>query len=285
MSHNGKLGDADLVEVPGGRLEREAAANWMALRRKGGKELGIWISPLGGRSSYRTFADQEHFWNLFKSGRGNLAAKPGNSNHGWGRAVDLAEPPSMRRVIDRFGGPYGWHWGEVPSESWHVTYRGGGTAGPADVEDKDHRTIGPGHDGDDVRMLQRWFVQRGFNLATDGIYGMDTADAVRRLYRAWGHEPHGRFGDVGWAILEDRHPWRILTGNEREHLADLFSERRIASRHGGWDKIDDSHLRAAEGHKAWLTERRRALWREAKRTTWRMNNRRRRYLILRSATT
>ncbi len=285
MSQNGRFADADLAEIPGGRLEKEAAANWLALRRLGGRELQIWISPLGPRSSYRTFAEQQYFWDLYQSGRGNLAAKPGTSNHGLGRAIDLADPRTMRRVVDRYGKPFGWQWGEAPSESWHVTYRGHGKAGLEELRDDDHRTLRPGHRGDDVRMVQRWFVERGFRLSTDGVYGDDTQDAVRRLYRAWGHEPHGNFGDAGWSVLDERHPWRVLTGNERDHLAELFAQRRIARRNGGWDQIDGSHLEAAKRHKEWLTERRKLLWREAKRTNWRVNNRRRRYLIIRSATT
>ena len=55
MSANGKLGDSELAEIPGGRLTKEAAANWLALRQKGGKELGGWIAPIGPRGSYRTY--------------------------------------------------------------------------------------------------------------------------------------------------------------------------------------------------------------------------------------
>src|SRR3954463_2078862 len=105
MAQNGRLADSELAGVPGGRLAREAAANWLALRAKGGNDLGIWISPLGDRSSYRTFAGQQQFWDLYQSGRGNLAARPGTSNHGWGNAVDLAHPPTMRRVVDSLGAP------------------------------------------------------------------------------------------------------------------------------------------------------------------------------------
>src|SRR4051812_43949361 len=122
MGENGKLPDHELAEIPGGKLATEAAANWLALRAKGGREIGVWISPIGPRGSYRTFADQEYFWTLYQEGKGNLAAHPGTSNHGWGHAVDLAAPASMRPVIDRFGEPFGWRWGEARSENWHVTY-------------------------------------------------------------------------------------------------------------------------------------------------------------------
>ena len=105
MAENGRLGDSDLAAIPGGRLSKEAAANWLALRTAGGKQFGIFISPLGPASSYRTFDKQQEFWNLYQAGKGNLAAKPGTSNHGWGNAVDLADPPSMRKVVDGLGAP------------------------------------------------------------------------------------------------------------------------------------------------------------------------------------
>src|SRR5829696_5414029 len=285
MSHqNGRIPASDLAEVPGGRLDEEAAANWLAMRRRGGRELGVWVSPVGPRASYRTFAEQQFFWDLFQSGRGNLAARPGTSNHGWGKAVDLAAPVTMRPVIDRFGKPFGWRWGEAPSERWHVTYFGGGQAGPDELENVDHPTLKRGDDGEDVRKVQHWLATHGFQVKADGDFGERTEDAVNRVYRAWGHEPHGRFGDAGWSIVEDRHPWRVLTDQERKSLADLYRERRIAKRNGGWDKIDASHLRNAEDLKAWLTDRRKEVWRDGKREGWKKNNRRRRYIILKRAT-
>jgi hypothetical protein len=281
---NGRLATTSLIEIPGGRLTNEAGANWLAMRRKGGRELGIWISPLGARSSYRTFAEQQHFWDLYRSGRGNLAARPGTSNHGLGRAVDLAAPGPMRRVVDRYGAEYGWRWGEAPSESWHVTYYGGGSARIEDVDDDlDHRSLKRGDSGDDVRQLQTWLSRRGFSLKVDGDFGEDTEDAVNRIYRAWGHEPHGRFGDVGWSIIEDKHPWRVLIEDEREMLADLYTQRRIAVRNGGWDKVDPSHLARARECKDWLRTRRKELWHAGKESGWRKYNRRRRYIIIRRA--
>lgn len=286
MSQNGKLPTSELADVPGGRLAREAAANWLALRSQGGRELGVWISPLGPRSSYRSFEEQQYFWNLYKSGKGNLAAKPGTSNHGWGHAVDLASPGPMRKVIDRFGKDFGWQWGEVSSEPWHVTYRGGGKADAEALKqtDGDHPTLRCGSRGDHVKDVQRWLRGRGFNLEPDGIFGPVVEDAVNRLYRAWGHAARGHFGDVGWSVVEDRHPWRVLMVDERGNLADLFFERRIAHRAGGWEKVDKSHLEAATEYKARLVARRQELWRLGKSEDWKKNSRAKRYRILRAAT-
>lgn len=93
------------------------------MRAKIGKETGLWICPTSSRTAYRTFSEQQYFWNLYTSGRGNLAARPGTSNHGLGTTVDVATP-AMRQAIDRFGASYGWSkaWSDAPSEWWHIRY-------------------------------------------------------------------------------------------------------------------------------------------------------------------
>jgi hypothetical protein len=284
VSENGRISDSELAEVPGGRLAAEAAANWLALRQKGGRELGVWIAPIGPRGSYRTYADQEYFWQLYQSGRGNLAARPGTSNHGWGHAVDLAAPASMRPVIDRFGATYGWRWGEARSENWHVTYYGNGKASAAELKKIDHPSLKVGDSGDDVRKVQKWLAANGAAIAIDGDLGPATLKAVKNMYRAYGHEPHDKFGDVGWSIVEGKHPWRVLGDTERGKLADLFAERRIAKRNGGWDKVDPSHLQHARELKDWLIARRKEIWRNGTSEGWKPNRRRPRYLIIKRAT-
>ena len=284
MSDNGKYPDHELAQVPGGRLAKEAAANRLAMRRKGGQELGVWISPIGPRGSYRTFAEQEYFWQLYQSGSGNLAARPGTSNHGRGCAVDLAAPESMRRVIDKFGAAYGWRWGEAPSERWHVTYYGGGSAGADELGKLDHPTLKVGDSGGDVKKVQTWLRKHGHGSKVDGEFGRATQKAVKDMYRAYGHEPHDRFGDVGWSIIEGKHPWCVLGDQERSKLAELYAERRTAKRNGGWDKIDASHRKNARELKEWLTARRKEIWRNGQAEGWKPHNRRRRYLVLKRAT-
>ena len=107
-----------LTPVPPGRLEKNAAAAWNAGPGKAGCKL------LGPNSGYRSYGSQVYYWNLYTSGRGNLAARPGTSNHGWGRAVDLAQP-WMRTWINNNGARYGWRKTEAPSEWWHINYVGG----------------------------------------------------------------------------------------------------------------------------------------------------------------
>jgi hypothetical protein len=118
MASNGRLPASHLTPVPPGKLEKNAARAWRAGPGKAGCKL------LGPNSGYRSLGMQSHYWGLYQSGRGNLAARPGTSNHGWGRAVDLAAP-WMRTWIDRNGGRYGWRKTEAMSEWWHVNYVGG----------------------------------------------------------------------------------------------------------------------------------------------------------------
>jgi D-alanyl-D-alanine carboxypeptidase len=123
MALNGRLPSSQLSAIPGGRLRTDAAASWNRMRQEIGKRTGIWIAPTSPRVAYRTYAEQQYFWNLYRSGRGNLAAYPGTSNHGWGTAVDVATP-AMRRAIDNYGSQFGWskRWSDAPSEWWHIRY-------------------------------------------------------------------------------------------------------------------------------------------------------------------
>lgn len=117
MAENGKLLAIELAPIPGGELRNDAAAAWNAGPAKAG------LRPTGSRSSYRTYAEQVEFWNIYLAG-GNLAARPGTSNHGWGIAVDVAEE-WMRSWIDDHGARFGWRKTEAFSEWWHVNFVGG----------------------------------------------------------------------------------------------------------------------------------------------------------------
>lgn len=48
---------------------------------------------------------------------------------------------------------------------------------------------------------------------------------------------------------------RVLTKGERTNAECLLFERRVAARHGGWDKVHRSHLHRASRCKAWLRAR------------------------------
>ncbi len=86
--------------------------------------------------------------------------------------------------------------------------------------------------------------------------------------------------------LVPRDRWDLLTGEERAHMETLAGARRVAKRHGGWDRIDASHGARAAESKCWLIARRKEIWlrAEAEPNGWAMEHRRERYGVLRAAT-
>lgn len=121
MSENGRLSNAELASIPGGKLSHEAAAAWNAP----GGPADAGLLPTGSESSYRTYegqVKQRDYW--CGQGKCENAAVPGTSNHGLGKCVDLAAN-WMRAWIDEHGAEFGWRKTEAPSEWWHVNFVGG----------------------------------------------------------------------------------------------------------------------------------------------------------------
>lgn len=129
MAENGKLPPDHLAPINRGRLRKDCAAAFNAMNIEA-RAKGCELYPTGSKSSYRSYAQQVELYALYQSGRGNLAAKPGTSNHGWGTAVDFATP-EMRAMVDRIGVKYGWakQWSDAPSEWWHILYQAGHWSG------------------------------------------------------------------------------------------------------------------------------------------------------------
>jgi LAS superfamily LD-carboxypeptidase LdcB len=85
-----------------------------------GSGIGIGVTEGG-----RTRARQQQLYNLFKAGKGNLAAAPGHSVHESGLAVDLKLSNAafnwMRANAAKFG--YRWTGGTFKQvEQWHWEY-------------------------------------------------------------------------------------------------------------------------------------------------------------------
>ena len=127
---NGQYPPEALAPIYQGELITEAAAGWNALNVEA-RDNGVELYPTGSMSSYRTYEEQEYLYQQYLNGTGNLAAVPGNSNHGTGIAVDVATT-EMRDMIDRIGSKYGWSksWSDAPSEWWHICYQSGHYSGP-----------------------------------------------------------------------------------------------------------------------------------------------------------
>lgn len=93
---------------------------------------------LGIESGFRTFQSQQVLFDLFRSGRGNLAAKPGTSNHQHGQAFDLntrgfdGNPiyDWMKKNAPKLGfirtvNKEHWHWEYLPEEAAAIAKNGG----------------------------------------------------------------------------------------------------------------------------------------------------------------
>jgi len=129
---NGKLENDDLVAVEGfhrnGKpsiiyLERNAAVAWKKLNDAFIEEFNKPISINGNGQDYRTYETQLNYWNQYKNG-GNLAARPGTSNHGWGVACDINyHGKGVLAWLEANASKYKIYK-RVPSENWHWVYTG-----------------------------------------------------------------------------------------------------------------------------------------------------------------
>jgi len=205
MSENGKLPASDLAPIPGGRLRKDAAAAWIALRAHVGKDQGIWLCPTSQRTAYRPLADQQYFWNLYQSGKGALAAVPGTSNHGWGIAVDIPTP-TMQAAVRAHGHNFGWGirggklGSDAPSEAWHCTYHTGVFTPPARP-----KHVHPYHLMTDREQAAR-----------------DTLIQERRTAKK-----HG-----GWQHVDDSHRERAVQA--KQTLKSCAAEIAHAAKDSGW---------------------------------------------------
>ena len=109
-----------IVEVGGAEAEVHTASAFRVMARaadKAGIDLRI-------RSGFRSHAKQKALYKKYKRGDGNLAARPGFSNHESGRALDLyiTEDKVYSWLVD-----HAWEYGfyrTVPGEAWHWEYLG-----------------------------------------------------------------------------------------------------------------------------------------------------------------
>jgi murein L,D-transpeptidase YcbB/YkuD len=182
-------------------LVRSAAKAFNAMNAESEARFGVTLRASSARVAYRSYADQVYFWNLYISGRGALAARPGTSNHGWGLAVDFATP-QMRHIVDQIGAKYGWakKWSDAPSEWWHIKYRSGVWNGKSAYL---HPVIKRGSYGRKVVTLKKLMWAhglRGFNRFLPG-YGKATEDAIKRLQKAHHLKADGVVGPKTWELL------------------------------------------------------------------------------------
>ena len=122
---NGNLPQSSLVSIGGShKLIKRAADAYLAMVAAAKKDGITWSIT----DSYRSYAAQYNV--ALRKGlyaEGGLAACPGRSNHGWGKAVDLGGGANntgtpqnnwLKNNANRFG------FYNIPREPWHWEYRG-----------------------------------------------------------------------------------------------------------------------------------------------------------------
>lgn len=120
-----------LLVQPAGGLIGAKGAQWV----KSGAEAALFAASVlfkrrTGKAVYvleawRSMETQVEYKRRQNAGTGNLAATPGQSNHGWGLSFDLAsgidQGGEAYRIFKECAEQYGLR-NDVPSEKWHWTF-------------------------------------------------------------------------------------------------------------------------------------------------------------------
>ena len=128
---NGKLPTSQLKSVGAGRcrggcmLWTPAANAYLKMKADAAKDKVYFDLE----SAYRTYEHQAELYDAYKKGKGALAALPGKSDHGLGKAIDLY-PEAAQNWVRSKGRQYGWYWPPETGEPWHFVYVGGGRLEP-----------------------------------------------------------------------------------------------------------------------------------------------------------
>ena len=110
-----------IVDVGGAEAEVHTAKAYRAMA-KAAHKAGVSLSI---RSGYRTHAKQKKLYKQYRRGEGNLAAKPGFSQHENGRALDLVITQEKTYLwLIAHANQFGFHR-TVRGEPWHWEYLGG----------------------------------------------------------------------------------------------------------------------------------------------------------------
>lgn len=112
-----------LVEVAGVELEA-ATAKAFRVMAKAARKAGI---DIGIRSGFRSQEKQKVLYREYRKGWGNLAARPGYSNHQSGKALDIyITDYKVYEWLKQHAAKYGFKR-TVRREAWHWEYVGGET--------------------------------------------------------------------------------------------------------------------------------------------------------------
>lgn len=118
---NGEKTEIKVVSCGDAEAEVHTAIAFRAMAKAASK-AGI---DLRVRSGYRSHAKQTRLYKKYRKGEGNLAARPGFSNHESGRALDLyITDYKVYEWLEQNAATYGFHR-TVSGEPWHWEYLGG----------------------------------------------------------------------------------------------------------------------------------------------------------------
>jgi len=132
---------------------------------------------LGLNSGFRTMAEQQYLYGCYLSGRcngGNLAARPGYSNHQSGTAVDVTTSGRLAANASRFG-----FVRTVPSEAWHYELEGWLKAAARVVYSADRFTLGESSDATQDFALRYTFLSLGDRSLSATAYDASGAELGR----------------------------------------------------------------------------------------------------------
>jgi hypothetical protein len=118
--HNARIPNRRLAPVGDGERLLKPVAKQFLRMNAAARTAGIDLRVSDG---YRDYAEQQRLYDLYRSGRGNLAARPGHSDHGWGLSVDINIPDQRTyQWLVKHADEYGFV-NDVPGERWHWTYK------------------------------------------------------------------------------------------------------------------------------------------------------------------
>jgi hypothetical protein len=115
----GRRAKVQLVTLGWAEVELGTARAFIDMYRAAA-ETGIELYILSG---FRSYEDQERFYQAYREGWGNKAARPGYSNHQTGRALDIyLGYPGTLDWLEAHGKRFGFKR-TVRSEPWHWEYQ------------------------------------------------------------------------------------------------------------------------------------------------------------------
>ena len=112
-------GPVQAVDRQGKKIGAQIAAQFdqmVAAAARDGVTLTI-------RSGLRTRAEQEKLYAAYQNGTGNLAAKPGTSNHESGEAIDFGNDSGAYEWLRKNAANFGF-FNKIASEPWHYSLTG-----------------------------------------------------------------------------------------------------------------------------------------------------------------